>query len=724
MKRFLSLLLSLLLLLSLCACGSKPQGSPSENETVPAPQSSAAENMGTELVLKSTELQPFAQGVTIRDMARIEDTILFSLSNGGVTSAGGQHSLALASYTLAEDGGLSLGDTAELPLDEPESPEEEFFYDVTAGGDDCFYLLTGELPETYLKDGELLTNRDRQNSYRVLRYSQAGELLRVLSLPSFPLEDLRGLAALDEDHILLYGDAGLALLNAQGQILHQEHAEENIFLLAGQRCGETLYLTRFSASGNGSYLCCDLKTGATRELQAGNTDTLFGNDAQGLAGEYLSEAAGMISQLDLESGEKTELMRWNFRNEGCAQILRLGDQSFLCRQDRSGILTFAWMTEQQSREKQTVQVAVYIQDDYMGLASSAKAALQGFENEDGGYAFAITEYGEDELDMLLTRLTTTEAPDLLIFNGGINTASPAFLDLYPLLDRDPELSRESFLPNLLEALSVNGQLHELWTEVNIATLAARVSDVGDGRGLSTADYDRILAEKEQYQAIFQPFMDKVNLLRFVSTVGISRYVNREDGTCSFDDPSFRELLAWCSQMCEEQPEGNFDGVALYPEDVVLWLEWLQTPQRISLMRDNVFHEPFVFVGFPTGDDMGSYFTMEGCAMAIPAAAANPEAAWAFLRSRMLPREQDRKYFPVNWQSAQKLLRETDSAQEDLALLSDLLDHSGFAENIADEALRDIVMDCGMAYLHGEKTLDETIALLQDRASIYMAERYG
>ena len=111
-------------------------------------------------------------------------------------------------------------------------------------------------------------------------------------------------------------------------------------------------------------------------------------------------------------------------------------------------------------------------------------------------------------------------------------------------------------------------------------------------------------------------------------------------------------------------------------------------------------------------------------MAIPAAAENPEGAWAFLRSRMLPGEQDRKYFPVNWQSANKLLQQSTTAQEDLELLTDLLEHTGFAENIADQALRDIVMDCGLAYLHGEKTLDETIALLQDRASIYMAERYG
>lgn len=723
MKRVFSLCLAALMLLGLCACGTAG-GRPAAVLTDDALPVHAGDSQAQEWVLKSREYQPFAPGITVRGMARSENMLLFSLSDGGTYTDGGRHSLALAQYDLNEDGSLLLSEPREIALDEPSAPEEDFLYALAAGGDGCFYVLTGERPETYLQNGELQHNEDRQNSYRILRYSRGGELQAVLPLPSFELQDLQGLAALDEAHILLYGNGGLALLDSTGQTLHREDLEEGSFVLCGQRCGETVYLTRFWPTGQGLYLCCDLRTGETRELTGGNDETLNWTAAQGLSGEYLAESAGVIDELDPVTGERSELMRWNYRNEGCSQILRLGERAFLCRTDRSGTLTFACSILQEAREREAVKVAVYCVDDYMGLASAAKAALQGFENESGAYRFTVTEYQQNELDKLLTELTTSDAPDLVIFNKGVNTASPAFLDLYPLLDADAELSRESFLPSLLDALSVRGELHELWTEVNISTLAARVSDVGDGRGLTTADYDRILAEKDQYQAIFQPFMDKVNLLRFVSTVGISRYVNREDGTCRFDDPSFRELLAWCSQMCDEQPEGNFDGAALYPEDVVLWLEWLQTPTRISLMRDNVFGEPFVFVGFPTGDDMGSYFTMEGCAMAIPMAAANPEGAWAFLRSRLLPQEQDRKYFPVNWECVLKQLRQAESAEEDQAILENLLAHTGFAENIADEGLREIVMDCGLSYLRGEKTLDESIQLLQDRASIYMSERYG
>ena len=723
MKRILAFLLSTLLLLGLCACGSGEQatGKPAQPGTSTLPLSSGAE---TEWVTKSKEYRPFPAGISIRDLARIGDSLLISLSDGGTFSDGGRHSLALCRYSIAEDGSPLLSDPQEIPLDEPSAPEEDFLYDLAPGADSCFYVLTGERPATYLHNGELQFNEARQNSYRVLHYSQEGELLSSLPLISFEIQDLRGLAALDEEHILLYGDVGLALLNSAGQILHRELLDAESYTVGAQRCGESLYLTRFQPTGQGLYLCCDLRTGETRELSSGNADTLNSGDGQGLENEYLREFLGTIFALDPESGSEQELLRWNYRNEGCSQVLRLSDHAYLCRQDRSSVLTGAWEVQQAVRERENVKVAIYCVDDFLGLASTVRSALQGFENESGLYTFEVTEYGEDELDKLFTLLTTSDAPDLVIFNQGINTASTAFLDLYPLLDKDQELSRESFLPLLLQDLSIKGELHELWTEVNVCTLSARVSDVGDGKGLTTADYDRILSESDQYQAIFQGFMDKVNLLRYVSTVGISRYVNREDGSCSFDDPSFRELLAWCSKMCDEQPEGSFDSTVLYPEDVVLWVEWMQTPSRVHMMRDNVYHEPFVFVGFPTGDDLGSYYTMAGWSMAIPAAASNLEGAWAFLRSRLILQEQLHLRFPVNREAAETLAREDGAADEDMALLLDLLEHTGFAENIADASLREIVMDCGLAYLHGEKSLDEAIDLLQSRASIYMAERYG
>ena len=280
MKRILAFLLSTLLLLGLCACGSGEQatGKPAQPGTSTLPLSSGAE---TEWVTKSKEYRPFPAGITVRDLARIGDSLLFSLSDGGTFSDGGRHSLALCRYSIAEDGSPLLSDPQEIPLDEPSAPEEDFLYDLAPGADSCFYVLTGERPATYLHNGELQFNEARQNSYRVLRYSQEGELLSSLPLISFEIQDLRGLAALDEEHILLYGDGGLALLNSAGQILHRELLDAESYTVGAQRCGETFYLTRFQPTGQGLYLCCDLRTGETRELSSGNAEDRNRNSCAG-----------------------------------------------------------------------------------------------------------------------------------------------------------------------------------------------------------------------------------------------------------------------------------------------------------------------------------------------------------------------------------------------------------------------------------------------------------
>lgn len=719
MKRLLCCLLLFAVSLSLFACGSGGQPAPTAELSTGAEMDAADISAGPddwEWALKTQELTPFGAAFTVRGMARSGETILFSLSDGD------RHSLALSQAQIQADGSLALSTPVPVPMDEPEADDEAFLYQVTAGGDGDFYVLTGELPASYLSGGEIKANPDRENSYRILRYSPAGELLQTVALPGFELEDLIGVGAPDGEHLLVYSNQAAALLDASGAVRSRAFLPEDVYVLSSQLCGNSLILSAFSPRGMSLFYEIDVETGALNTLPIPQDITNW-TDCQGLGDEYLLQAGGFFYELDLQSGDQAEVLQWNYTNTDCEGALRLGEQSFLCREPGSGTLTFAYRVLQEARERETAQVAIYCEDDFAGLGSSAESALRGFENEDGRYHFEVTRYEEGELDMLLTVLSTPDAPDLVIFNQGINTATSAFEDLYPYLDADPELGRDSFLPNLLEDLSVSGELHELWTEVNVYTLAARAADVGDGRGLTTADYDRILAESDQYQALFQTFMDKHNLLLFVSTVGISHYVDRASGACSFDDPHFRELLAWCSQMCDPVPEGSFDVTPLYPEDVVLWLVPLQAPGQVHNLDSHVFQEPFVFVGFPTGDDNGSFYIQNGLSMAIPRAAGNKEGAWAFLRSRLLPKAQQRLRFPVHLDTMLSLARE-DLNEDEISLLLDLLEHTGFAENIADAPLRRIVIECGTAYLGGEKTLDEAIELLQSRASIYLSERYG
>ena len=54
----------------------------------------------------------------------------------------------------------------------------------------------------------------------------------------------------------------------------------------------------------------------------------------------------------------------------------------------------------------------------------------------------------------------------------------------------------------------------------------------------------------------------------------------------------------------------------------------------------------------------------------------------------------------------------------------LVSDTRFAATYVDEPLHEIIMTSGLAYLAGDKTLEEAVDLIQSRVSVYMVERYG
>ncbi len=112
-------------------------------------------------------------------------------------------------------------------------------------------------------------------------------------------------------------------------------------------------------------------------------------------------------------------------------------------------------------------------------------------------------------------------------------------------------------------------------------------------------------------------------------------------------------------------------------------------------------------------------------MAIPELAGNKEGAWAYIRSQLETSAQQKLLYelPVNYEAFQ---RQAASKLNDEAytLLIDLVNNTTTAKTYAGEPLRQIILSCGMDYLAGAKSLDETVALIQNRASLYMSERYG
>lgn len=347
-----------------------------------------------------------------------------------------------------------------------------------------------------------------------------------------------------------------------------------------------------------------------------------------------------------------------------------------------------------------------------------------------GYEYQITHYDYGEHERYIADLTAGDAPDLVLFRTtpyveypGLDVNNEYYDDLYEYIDADDTLSRDSFLPNLLEAMSRDGELKFLCRQVTIASFVARRSAVGDGYGLLPSDYERIMAENPGYQSLFDTFVTKSSLLDSVCIISESAFTDRENASCDFDNDYFRSLL----EFCNSSPYDEFiDGqsVSIGFENTLLTPERISSVVRFNVMPGVYGDEP-VFVGFPDGD-MGCSYYICGLGYAIPAQSSNKEGAWAYIK-HMLSVEAQRYVtsgLPVILEAFELALEDGDVSEDMQRKALDLLERTKYAESVHDAGLKEIITDSCRNYFDGTATLDDTVDIIQSRASVYMSEQYG
>lgn len=347
-----------------------------------------------------------------------------------------------------------------------------------------------------------------------------------------------------------------------------------------------------------------------------------------------------------------------------------------------------------------------------------------------GYEYQITHYDYGEQEPYIADLTAGNAPDLVLFGTtpfveypGLDVNNEYYDDLYEYIDADDMLSRDSFLPNLLEAMSRDGELKFLCRQVTIASFVARRSAVGDGYGLLPSDYERILAENERYLSLFDTFVTKSSLLDSVCIISESAFTDRENASCDFDNDYFRSLL----EFCNSSPYDEFiDGqsVSIGFENALLTPERISSVVRFNVMP-GVYGDDPVFVGFPDGD-MGCSYYICGLGYAIPAQSSSKEGAWAYIK-HMLSVEAQRYVtagLPVILKAFELALEDGDVSEDMQRKALELLERTKYAESVQDSGLKEIITDSCQNYFDGTATLDDTVDIIQSRASVYMSEQYG
>lgn len=381
-------------------------------------------------------------------------------------------------------------------------------------------------------------------------------------------------------------------------------------------------------------------------------------------------------------------------------------------------------------------------------------------NTESDFTAGITKFN--------TEVMAGNLPDIIPTNqiAYRQIASKGLLeDLYPYLDKDPELKREDFFPNLLSALEVNGGLYQVVSGFSVETLCGAASIVGDTPGWTYDDFNAALEKMPEGCTPLEPYVTRDQVMSSLLYADMDSFVDWTTGKVNFESDNFKQLLQFVKQFPAEYNWDEHDNsestqdllrqgrqmltqTYLYGLDSILW-------------NGANFGGQATYIGWPTSSGVGSIMRFEN-GFAMSRSCADKDAAWEFFRSMLTESGQTNQYnIPSNRNVFNKQLEDfmTPRYRKDAdgnILLDEngekieesrgsWIDDSGVEHNIyamtqeqADEVLSiietctkvasydtsiyDIVNEQAQAFFADQKSVDEVARLIQSKANIYVNEQ--
>lgn len=427
----------------------------------------------------------------------------------------------------------------------------------------------------------------------------------------------------------------------------------------------------------------------------------------------------------VKTADEAERFDWSepgIVSPGCTNLYELGDGSWLLFY--RGQTSLELLEEKLLPPKTTLTLLTDLP------RAELYTIVNDFNRTSEEYRVEVIQFGEDGLtaELLRTQLIAGEGPDIFAFYDRSSLAdlgANSFEDLLIYLDADEEYGRDTLVPELLEAMCVQGKLSWLPYSFGISTFTAPSAYLSEP-GFSFDEAKQAAAKAGL--PLFPGWMTRDILWGWLSDFAVGQYMDLETGTCSFDSEDYISLLEECAAAAAEF---GSDSAALY--NSLLQFELLQNLIRVSTISDN-YGGAYAFVGVPNETTNGSMFSPDLC-FAISSTSGNKDAAWQLVRSCLSDEHQQMNLtsFPA---SASVLDAMIDDAVEngvhyyeyeyeldeaDAAKLRGLISETQTAQD-AYPAVLNIMAEDAAQFFAGQITAEQAAVYTQNRVSTWLAEQ--
>ena len=590
----------------------------------------------------------------------------------------------------------------------------------------------------------------------------------------------------------VYGasDDQYVVINADGTVGDEVKVSDMNWINSMSAMGDgTLAVVGYAGSGE-AVKFIDMEslseTGDTLKLDdAGNSgiNSLFpGNDDYKF---FASTGKGIIG-ID-KDGKSTEIINWVDSDMGEGSVdsfIPVEDGEFIIwyndytNDSESGLYRLTKRDASELENTKVITIGV-LYDDWQ-----LKSQVSAFNKSHDGVRFKIEDYSKyDDYDEDAEKYTSTgdaqlkkdivsgKAPDMIVsYNRGVIDSlckKGLFEDLYTMLDKDSDISRDDIMPNVLTACEMGGKLYSISPSFYVQTLAAKKSNCDKENW--TVD-EMIDAYNNLPEGMSFTTLDCKESMLMMVISALGDVIDYEKGTCNFDTPEVRKLLAFVDQFPsqddlidwddEKAVQDYFGGNKIKENKMLLNTMYISNFVDYTETLKGEFEGDISFVGFPSSTGKGSILGFNQC-FAILSNSEYKDECWELIKSSLMKNDDEDEDennmgmdgFPALKSAFDKMAEKSmkkptykdengKEVEQDLTyygqdgkevkvdpltekekdFIVDYISKTTQVSDSIDPDVSSILEEEIMAYIKGEKKVDEVIELIQSRVSLLVSEQ--
>ncbi len=654
-------------------------------------------------------------------------------------------------YSMNIDG----SDLKEIPM--PGFEENQWMQSIMVGQDGTIMFLLNSYNE-----------KTEKSTYFLLKIDEQGN--EILN------EDITKLLSLSEDSYM----SGM-ILDSKGRVVIA--IDQSVYIIAEdlkstEEVKAESYIEGMTMTKDGQIVCgittFDGETGGA-QVQVLDVDNKKWGETYKLDLQYFSSSESLMRGVeydfyykddsgiygyDIAEGKSKKLLDFvasNIISENSWGITPIAKDTFI------GTVydeTSSKIVKYNKVDASTLENKTVITFGAMWVDDSIKKQAIEFNKNSKEYRIEFKDYSteEDPITKMNADIVAGNIPDIISLSSlpYEQYISKGMLeDLTPYFEKDEDLNTDDMIDSVYEAMQIDGKLYYISPSFGISTIVARTKDVGTGSGWTFDDMKAVLDEKGDTARPFYSQNKSEMLYSFLGN-GLNDFVDWQTGECSFDSQDFKDILEICNKGTNEETDYSEDSPSmpsLVQDGKILFVEGWVSPEEVQLYK-KMFGEDITYIGYPNKEKQGSYFQFDS-QIAIYAKSEVKEGAWEFIRSFMTkeyqgnnmniyntPTRQDcfdmmvkaktatkeytdelgQEVYPLqsSWGWDDLDVEITPLSDEEMDMYINLVNNTN-KTGTSDDAMMEIIQEESKAYFAGEKSLDETVEIIQNRIKTYVNE---